>query len=36
LKVMFTVDDRRRLKMTVFDLQSSKVLIEDVAIATLQ
>jgi molecular chaperone DnaK (HSP70) len=36
LKVMFTVDDRRRLKMTVFDLQSSKVLIEDVAVATLQ
>jgi molecular chaperone DnaK (HSP70) len=36
LKVMFTVDDRRRLKMTVFDLQSNKVLIEDVAVATLQ
>lgn len=36
LKVDFTVDDRRQLRMTVYDLKKKKVLIEDVAVVTLQ
>jgi len=36
LKVQFTVDDRRRLKMTVYDLKKKAVLLEDVTVATLQ
>ncbi|MEO1646197.1 MAG: Hsp70 family protein, partial [Chloroflexota bacterium] len=36
VKVDFTVDDRRRLRMTVFDMMKNKVLIEDVAVVTLQ
>ena len=36
LKVNFTVDDRRRLRMTVFDLLKNKLLLEDVAVVTLQ
>lgn len=36
LKVDFTVDDRRRLRMTVFDMLKNKVLLNDVAVVTLQ
>lgn len=36
LRVQFTVDDRRRLKMTVIDIKTDKILLTDVAVATLQ
>jgi molecular chaperone DnaK (HSP70) len=36
LRVMFTVDDRRRLRMTVYDLLAKKLLLDDVALVTLQ
>lgn len=36
IKVDFTVDDRRRLRMSVFDMLKNKLLIEDVAVVTLQ
>lgn len=36
IKVDFTVDDRRRLRMSVFDLATNKLLIEDRALVTLQ
>lgn len=36
LHVQFTIDARRRLMMTVFDLQTNKLLLEKVAVATLQ
>jgi molecular chaperone DnaK (HSP70) len=36
LKVYFTVDDRRQLRMTVYDVKKNKVLLEDVAVVTLQ
>lgn len=36
LKVYFTVDDRRQLRMTVFDMLKNKVLIENQAVVTLQ
>ncbi len=36
LRVQFTVDDRRRLKMTVVDIKTEKILLSDVALATLQ
>jgi len=36
LKAQFTVDARRRLRVTVYDLQTSKVILDDVALATLK
>jgi molecular chaperone DnaK (HSP70) len=36
LRVFFTVDDRRRLRMTVADVKTGQVLLNDVAVATLQ
>lgn len=36
LKVDFTVDDRRQLRMSVFDITKNKVLIENIAVVTLQ
>ncbi len=36
IKVLFTVDERRRLKMTVFDLKTNTALLHDVAVITLQ
>lgn len=36
IKASFTVDDRRRLKVSVFDLQTNKLLLEDVAVVTLR
>lgn len=36
LKVYFTVDDRRQLRMTVYDIKKNKALLEDVAVVTLQ
>jgi molecular chaperone DnaK (HSP70) len=36
LKVLFTVDERRRLRMTVVDAKTSTILLTDVAVATLQ
>lgn len=36
LKVDFTVDERRQLRMTVFDMLKGEVLIENIIVATLQ
>ncbi|MEO1288548.1 MAG: hypothetical protein AAFV93_12335 [Chloroflexota bacterium] len=36
LKVDFTVDDRRQLRMTVFDMMKNKVLLENQVVVTLQ
>jgi molecular chaperone DnaK (HSP70) len=36
VKVDFTVDERRRLRMTVFDMMTNTLLLEDVAVVTLQ
>jgi molecular chaperone DnaK (HSP70) len=36
IKVDFTVDDRRQLRMSVFDMMKNKLLIENVAVVTLQ
>lgn len=36
IKASFTVDERRRLKVSVFDLQTNKLLLEDVAVVTLR
>lgn len=36
IKASFTVDERRRLRVTVFDIQSNKLLLEDVAVVTLR
>lgn len=36
LKVDFTVDDRRRLRMSVYDIMTSKQLVDNVAVVTLQ
>lgn len=36
VKAQFSIDDRRRLRVTVYDLQTNKVLLENVAVATLQ
>lgn len=36
LKVDFTVDDRRRLRMSVFDMLKNKVLLDNVVVVTLQ
>jgi molecular chaperone DnaK (HSP70) len=36
IKASFTVDDRRRLKVSVFDLQTNKLLLKDVAVVTLR
>jgi len=36
LKVDFTVDDRRQLRMTVFDMMKNKVLLENKVVVTLQ
>lgn len=36
IKASFTVDDRRRLKVSVFDLQTNTLLLEDVAVVTLR
>lgn len=36
IKVDFTVDDRRQLRMTVFDMMKNKVLLENQVVVTLQ
>lgn len=36
IKASFTVDERRRLRVSVFDLQTNKLLLEDIAVATLR
>lgn len=36
LKVDFTVDDRRQLRMTVYDMKKKKLLVENIAVVTLQ
>ena len=36
LKALFTVDNRRRLKMSVFDIKTGKVLLNDIAVVTLR
>ncbi|MCA9912910.1 MAG: Hsp70 family protein, partial [Anaerolineae bacterium] len=36
LKVDFTVDDRRRLRMSVFDMLKNKILLDNVVVVTLQ
>lgn len=36
IKVFFTVDDRRQLRLSVFDMMKNKALVEDVALVTLQ
>jgi molecular chaperone DnaK (HSP70) len=36
LKVDFTVDDRRQLRMTVYDMKKNKLLIDNIAVVTLQ
>jgi len=36
LKAQFTVDERRRLRLTVYDVKTSKLLLEDIAVVTLR
>jgi molecular chaperone DnaK (HSP70) len=36
IKAYFTVDERRQLRMTIFDMLKNKVLLENVAVVTLQ
>lgn len=36
LKASFTVDERRRLRMTIYDLKSGKVLLNNIALVTLR
>jgi molecular chaperone DnaK (HSP70) len=36
IRAEFSIDDRRRLRLTVTDLQSAKILLDDVAVVTLR
>ena len=36
LRVYFTVDERRQLRISVFDTKTNQTLLEDVAVVTLQ
>jgi hypothetical protein len=36
IKALFTIDDRRQLRVSVVDLETSKELVKDIAVVTLR